>query len=88
MKTKLLRKLRREAESLIDSKLFRFRTEWGIVTALSYAHDYAWAFEWMFRKRLDYYEDHAKIVNVVTRLAWNHHNREFWQRKLRTGGKE
>ena len=86
MKTKLLRKLRREARWIIDAKLFKFTTTNGEVTGLSYDHDYKWALAWMFRERLDYYEDRAKIVSVVTRLAWKYHNREFWQRKLRTGG--
>jgi len=83
MKVKLLRKVRAYARLLILDKLVKFTTTDGEVTSLSFTKGYGWAFEWMFRQRLDYYADHAKIVSTVARKAWEHGERDRWMAKLR-----
>ena len=60
MRVKLLRKVRKYAEWLIDNNLRNFKTVNGRVVQLSYPHCYRWAFHWMFGERWDYHADRAK----------------------------
>lgn len=83
MRTRLLKKVRRYAETLLDSKLTRFKTENGRVTGISYVHEFEWAFSWLLDKRLDYHADSGEIVCTIARIAWDKFLREKWTRKLR-----
>ena len=83
MRTKLLKKVRRYAMCLFDTKLTRFKTENGRVTGISYVHEFGWAFSWLIGKRLDYHSDVARIVCTVAHIAWDKFLRDKWTRKLR-----
>lgn len=83
MRTRLLKKVRRYAETLFDTKLTRFQTENGRVTGISYVHEFEWAFYWLLGKRLDYHADRGKIACTIARIAWDGFLRDKWTRKLR-----
>lgn len=83
MRTRLLKKVRRYAETLLDSKLTRFKTENGRVTGISYVHEFEWAFLWLIGKRLDYHADMARIVCTISRIAWDRFLRDKCTRKMR-----
>lgn len=83
MRTRLLKKVRRYAETLFDTKLTRFQTENGRVTGISYVREFEWAFSWLIGERLDYHADGARIVCTVARIAWDKFLRDKWTRKLR-----
>lgn len=83
MRTRLLKKIRRYAMTILDAKLTRFKTENGRVTGISYVHEFKWAFYWLLGERLDYHDDMGKIVCTIARIAWNRHLRDKWTRKMR-----
>lgn len=83
MQTKLLKKVRRYAENLLENDLTRFETENGRVTGISYTHEFRWAFYWLLGERLDYHADREKIVCTIARIAWDKFLRDKWTRKLR-----
>lgn len=83
MRTRLLKKVRRYAETLFDTKLARFKTDNGRVTGISYVHEFGWAFHWLLGERLDYHADMEKIVCNIARIAWDKFLRDKWTRKLR-----
>jgi len=87
MKTKLLRKIRREARNIFYNKISRFGTTNGEVTLLRYDASYEWAVGWVFGEQLDYHEDRDKIVCKIARLLWKREKRKFWYSKLRPAGK-
>ena len=82
MKTRLLKKVRKVARRIFKNKLRRFETTWGRVCGISFAHGYAWAFDWLMGERLDYYEDMDKIIAKIARLLWKREEREYWRRRL------
>ena len=82
MKTRLLKKVRNKARGILEDKLWRFKTSWGRVHGISFAHGYAWAFDWLMGERLDYYEDMDKIIAKIARLLWKREEREYWRRRL------
>ena len=88
MKVKLLRKVRSYARWLIVTKLYKFTTTWGEVTGLSYSTEYKWAFDWMFGQSLDYYADRDKIVSMISRKVWKHHEFDRWMAKSRKRKKD
>ena len=83
MRTRLLKKVRRYAECLLENELTRFQTSNGRVTVISYTHRFEWAFMWLLGKRIDYDADREKIVHVIARIAWDKFLRDKWTRKLR-----
>jgi hypothetical protein len=88
MRTRLLKKVRRYAEALFDTKLTRFKTENGRVTGISYVHEFKWAFYWLLGERLDYHDDREKIVCIIARIAWDRFLRDKWTRKMRKDARD
>ena len=86
MKVKLLRKVRKYAAWLIDSKLTGFGTTNGKVTSITYSCEYGWAFEALMGESIDC-EDRAKLVSIVSREVWKHHKFERWMAKSRKSKK-
>lgn len=83
MKTKLLRKVRREARYIFYNRLFSYATTNGKVTRLEYDPDYTWAIRWIMGERLDNRNDEERIISKICRSLWEHSGRKYWHKKLK-----
>jgi hypothetical protein len=83
MKTKLLRKVRREARYIFYNRLFSYATTNGEVTRLKYDPDYTWAIRWIMGERLDNRNDKERIISEICRLLWGRSGRKYWHKKLK-----
>ena len=88
MKVKLFRRILREAKYIFEDKLTRFTTQYGRVIGLGYARDFNWAFDWMFRERLDYDEDRHFMIHKIARLLWKRELRDMWKKKIKREAKQ
>ena len=83
MKTKLLRKVRREARFELG-RLTAFGTENGRVFRLRYPIGRGWVYDWMFGKRLDIYgniRDEFFAVCKIARILWRQELKAKWAKK-------
>lgn len=77
MKTKLLRKVRRQARYELQS-LTAFGIENGRVYRLRYPIGRDWVYDWMFGMRIDIYGNSHDEFFAICKIA-----RLLWQRELR-----
>lgn len=84
MKTKLLRKVLREASCELW-RLTAFGIENGRIYRLRYPAGRDWVYDWMFGERLDIYgnsRDRQFAIHKIARILWRHELKDYWTKKV------
>ena len=84
MKTKLLRKVRRQASYELG-RLTAFGIENGRVYRLRYPVGRDWVYDWMFGERIDIYgnlSDERFAIHKIARILWRHELKDYWTKKV------